>query len=161
MLFLFFIILEKLLYMSHSVEIKDEIYDEIKEFCKINNLKINKFINEIVQKQFMIEKYGDAPFINFGKKILEDNNQVQKQYEEIISAVGGSDKYNEMVSDLIFDDGGDKEQDDYDEINVQLSPKEEPPIVKIDADAQKVIDEHMKALEKKNNQSTKRRLKSK
>ena len=42
--------------------IDDKLYGEIKEYCKINNLKISKFVNDILQKAFLIEKYGEAPF---------------------------------------------------------------------------------------------------
>lgn len=53
---------------KHSVQIDDtELYNNIVEYCKLNNLKIGNFITELVRKQFMIEQYGDIPFGNFNE----------------------------------------------------------------------------------------------
>ena len=86
--------------MAHSVEIKEELYQDIKDYCKINNLKIIKFVNELLEKQFLIEKYGDAPFM-----LVKPNEikEAQENYETIIEGVGGQEKYDKMISDLIFE----------------------------------------------------------
>lgn len=54
---------------KHTIQITDDkLYNDIVEFCKINNKKINLFCQELLRIQFLIEKYGDTPF---GKVIHE------------------------------------------------------------------------------------------
>jgi hypothetical protein len=53
--------------------IETKLHNEIKEYCKLNNLKINVFINELLKKAFMREKYGEAPF-NVKPKISTELN---------------------------------------------------------------------------------------
>jgi hypothetical protein len=69
---------------KHSIQIDDnELYRNISEYCKLNNLKINKFVTELLKKQFAIEMYGDIPFgimsnnIIPVKTIVEDNSDKQ------------------------------------------------------------------------------------
>ena len=50
-----------------------KLHNEIKEYCKLNNLKVNIFINELLKKAFMREKYGEAPF-NVKPKISTELN---------------------------------------------------------------------------------------
>lgn len=53
--------------------IETKLHNEIKEYCKLNNLKTNIFINELLKKAFMREKYGEAPF-NVKPKISTELN---------------------------------------------------------------------------------------
>jgi hypothetical protein len=53
--------------------IETKLHNEIKEYCKLNNLKVNIFINELLKKAFMREKYGEAPF-NVKPKISTELN---------------------------------------------------------------------------------------
>lgn len=46
----------------HLIQINNELYKDIQAFCKMNSLKIADFINEMVEKQFLVEKYGDISF---------------------------------------------------------------------------------------------------
>ncbi len=49
---------------KHTITITDEnLYNEIVEFCRLNNEKIGNFCQELIKKQFLIEKYGDTPFL--------------------------------------------------------------------------------------------------
>lgn len=77
-----------------TVQIKEELYQEIKEFCTLNKLKINQFVNDLLQKSFMIEKYGDSPFTNFAKKIIENTEEVPEEIQQVIN-----DHFDEMLSD--------------------------------------------------------------
>lgn len=43
------------------MEIEKKLYSEIKEYCKLNQLKIGDFINDLLKKAFNIEKFGEAP----------------------------------------------------------------------------------------------------
>lgn len=55
---------------KHFITITDEnLYNDIVEYCKLNNEKINIFCQRILKEQLMIEKYGDTPF----GKIINDN----------------------------------------------------------------------------------------
>lgn len=47
------------------VEIDTKLYNEIKLYCKANNLIIKDFINKLLKKSFTIEKYGETPFASF------------------------------------------------------------------------------------------------
>jgi hypothetical protein len=44
-----------------SVNVDDKLYEDIKQYCKLNGLKIGNFINEILEKSFLVEKYGSMP----------------------------------------------------------------------------------------------------
>ena len=44
-----------------TVEIKDKLFKEITSYCEINNLEVEKYINDLLKKEFMIDKYGERP----------------------------------------------------------------------------------------------------
>ena len=69
----------------NTVQIEDELYNDIKEYCKLNKLKIGSFINEILKKSFLVEKYGDTPFTNFSKKMaIETMESIPKPIQDVI-----------------------------------------------------------------------------
>ena len=48
---------------KHFIPITDEnLYNDIVEYCKLNNEKINIFCQRILKEQLLIIKYGDTPF---------------------------------------------------------------------------------------------------
>jgi len=48
---------------KHFITITDEnLYNDIVEYCRLNNEKVNNFCQRILKEQLMIEKYGDTPF---------------------------------------------------------------------------------------------------
>lgn len=49
------------------MQIDKQIYDEINEYCKLNNLKTRDFIHKLLKEAFLKEKYGETPFA-FNKK---------------------------------------------------------------------------------------------
>lgn len=53
--------------MSHKIEINDKTYEDLKEFCTLNNLKIGQFADKLIRDGLMIEMYGDVPFTNYRK----------------------------------------------------------------------------------------------
>ena len=67
-----------------SVKIEDKLYQEIKEYCKINGLTINKFVNEIVRKGFLVEKYDDAPPF-FKKK--QSKEEFEKESANVLESI--------------------------------------------------------------------------
>lgn len=67
-----------------SVKIEDKLYQDIKEYCKINGLTIGKFINEIVRKGFLVEKYDDAPPF-FKKK--QSKEEFEKESTNVLESI--------------------------------------------------------------------------
>ena len=49
------------------MEIDKKLYAQIKEYCDINGLKPKEYINDILSKAFMRDKYGDKPSISVTK----------------------------------------------------------------------------------------------
>ena len=43
------------------ITIEDTLYEGIKDYCELNGLNTNKFINSLIKDAFMKEKYGTAP----------------------------------------------------------------------------------------------------
>lgn len=77
-----------------SVSISEKLYQDIKEYCVFNGLRFNDFVEEILTKQFNIEKYGDSPFA-FMEKQLMDKPPIEKQVstEETTSELSNEDIY--------------------------------------------------------------------
>jgi hypothetical protein len=44
-----------------AIKIDTKLEKEIDEYCKLNEIEINKFANNILKNGFMIEKYGERP----------------------------------------------------------------------------------------------------
>ena len=53
-----------------NVNINEDLYKDIREYCKLNKMTVSVFINDLLKKGFMVEKYDDAP--PFFKKKLEE-----------------------------------------------------------------------------------------
>ena len=45
------------------MQIDKQLYEEINEYCKLNELKTRDFIHKILKDGFLKEKYGELPFI--------------------------------------------------------------------------------------------------
>ena len=59
------------------MQIDKNLYDEINEYCKLNNLKTRDFIHKILKDGFLKEKYGESPFI-FKKENKNDVKETEK-----------------------------------------------------------------------------------
>ena len=46
------------------MQLDKELYNEIKEYCELNELKTRDFIHQMLKDAFLIEKYGKTPFSN-------------------------------------------------------------------------------------------------
>ena len=44
------------------IELDKKLHKEIKEYCQLNGLIMKDFVNKLLKKAFMVEKYGDKPF---------------------------------------------------------------------------------------------------
>ena len=65
------------------VEIDKRLYQEIKDYCKLNNLVIKDFVNKLLKKAFIIEKYGDRPFSE--NNITIGNDAIQKLTDSVFA----------------------------------------------------------------------------
>ena len=65
--------------MSTQVEIDEKLYNDIKVYCSLNALKIKAFVNELLKKAFIIEKYGETPFSSPHLHNDEQNIAEEKQ----------------------------------------------------------------------------------
>lgn len=45
-----------------TVRIKESVYNQISEYCKLNNITISDFCTNQLEKAILTEKYGDTPF---------------------------------------------------------------------------------------------------
>ena len=51
--------------MPHKVEISDKTYEDLKEFCNLNDLKMGQLADKLIHDGLMMEMYGDVPFTNY------------------------------------------------------------------------------------------------
>lgn len=54
---------------KHSILIDGQLYEELKKFCQLNNFKLTSYVDHLLRDAFMIDKYGDAPFVNYKKEL--------------------------------------------------------------------------------------------
>ena len=48
---------------KHSIVITDErLYNDLVEYCRLNNEKISNFCQRVLKEQLLVEKYGNTPF---------------------------------------------------------------------------------------------------
>lgn len=64
-----------------QIEIKDKLYKDILGYCQANDLDIDVFINNLLKKGLMLEKYGERPAV-FDK--YEQNDKVNEPVTIII-----------------------------------------------------------------------------
>ena len=57
--------------------IDKNLYSEINEYCKENNIKTRDFIHKILKEAFLKEKYGDSPFAFFKKEEKNTQQEIQ------------------------------------------------------------------------------------
>lgn len=57
--------------VRHQISINHKLYDEIRAYCSLNNLKITDYCNEALQKAIAYSKFGDAPFME-NNTIIKD-----------------------------------------------------------------------------------------
>lgn len=107
---------------KHMVQIEDELYNNIKDYCKLNNLKITSYVNELLKKEHMISLYGESPFDNFQKKITNNIEEIPEPIQEVI---------NEHFDELIFDKEEPKEEiiEPVVEPIIEEKPKEENTVI--------------------------------
>lgn len=63
-----------------NIEIKDKLYKSINEYCIFNGINTLSYINDLINKGYMIDKYGDKPSI----LQKESNNKKEEEKVDII-----------------------------------------------------------------------------
>lgn len=125
---------------KRSIQISSELYDEIKEFCNLNELKLNKFIQELLKGAFMKEKYGESPFTKWVESPVPEElpyNDIEEKNNEYIEQIA------ETIALPIKE-----------EITSSVSAISQN-VIEQTPESQAIIDEHMRQL----NKPKRRRLK--
>lgn len=92
-----------------SVSIDDKLYADIKEYCDVNELRVREYVEGLLKKAFLTDKYGATPFAKEFHEPKEEK-KVQEEFADVIEGVSGPDKLNDMVSDLILSKDEKKEE---------------------------------------------------
>lgn len=71
---------------KHSIVITDErLYNDLVEYCRLNNEKISNFCQRVLKEQLLEEKYGDMPFGEITHKLeLPSTNPFVTNAKDVI-----------------------------------------------------------------------------
>lgn len=72
---------------KHHITISNKLYQSIKRYCDENKLKINEFVEDLLKKSFMVEKYGEAPSVIAKREKEPTEATVKNDYLETIEPV--------------------------------------------------------------------------
>ncbi len=64
------------------MEIDKKLHNEIKEYCKLNNLKMTEYVNKLLRQAFNIDKFGVSPFNH--TNIENVNEKPPLTHEEVV-----------------------------------------------------------------------------
>ena len=64
--------------MTISIELDDRQYRDIELYCKMNNIKINDYLTDIIIEKHLLNKYGDLNEI-MSVTIEEDKTKIKKR----------------------------------------------------------------------------------
>lgn len=91
--------------MGKNIQIDDnDLYRKISDYCKINDLKISKFVTEMLRRQFMIEQYGDTPFTTYETTVI-NNNPVSSLTVDVTIEKSDKDELIEIVKTVKTNSG--------------------------------------------------------
>jgi hypothetical protein len=91
---------------KHFITIADEnLYNDIVEYCKLNNEKVNNFCQRILKEQLMIEKYGDTPFGKVVQEVVtspvipeDKKKQIQPHIDNMV------ENYSKIINNKIIEE---------------------------------------------------------
>jgi hypothetical protein len=94
---------------KHTIVITDDkLYNDIVDFCKMNNEKINIFCQRVLKKQLLNEKYSDTPFgeVNVEKTpSLLSKVPSEREVKMIMPYIKNMvDNYTKSINDKIIDE---------------------------------------------------------
>ena len=111
-------------------ELDKKIHKDIKEYCQLNGLVMKDFVNKLLKKAFMVEKYGERPFAEPTMSNLEEEaiekikDMVENQFDmpvEIAEAMEEVDFF-----ELLGDEKNEAQAIEPVETAVDISKKEVP-----------------------------------
>ena len=70
--------------MEINIYIHDKLYKEINEFCHVNDLKIDVYINELIENGFYTEKYGDINILLKKEQKITDISLEKKSKNKVV-----------------------------------------------------------------------------
>lgn len=103
-----------------NVNIEDTLYEQIREYCKLNKLTISVFVNDLLRKEFMVEKYDEAPPFFKKNKVVVNIPTVRHEEPMSIQVEVEAPAVDEPVDEPINEPEKPKEEKKEEE----LSPKE-------------------------------------
>ena len=55
--------------------IENSLFNDIQEYCNVNSLDVKEFINSLLRRSFVIERYGERPCISRKKSIFAEDKK--------------------------------------------------------------------------------------
>jgi hypothetical protein len=62
------------------IELDKKLHKEIKEYCQMNGLIMKEYVNSLLKKAFVVDKFGETPFGNIEQKDV--NNKKEEKSKE-------------------------------------------------------------------------------
>ena len=95
------------------VEISDKLYKDIFSYCELNKLETGTFIEDLLKKYFMIEKYGEKPNVRHKPETMttvvefkeEKPKRTSKPKEKVVLEM-----MTEKLPNVITEDSEEKEK---------------------------------------------------
>ena len=86
---------------KHTIQINGDLYEKLFNYCKLNKLKVSQYCNELLERLFNMDIYGDIPF---GKIISSDEKQAETVCEienKVIIEEKLQEKAQENVQEIV------------------------------------------------------------
>lgn len=86
------------------MQIDNKLYQEIKEYCELNNLKTRDFIHNILKEAFLKEKYGESPFNKKNVDVIPNKEEILDNFiGNMVPQIEIENEINKIVSDNFFE----------------------------------------------------------
>lgn len=82
---------------KHNISVSDRLYKDLKRYCELNNLKLNTFVESLLQKAFNVEKFGEIPFTKFREEESGQESGQPVQIREPEHQIQPRDEYAELL----------------------------------------------------------------
>ena len=93
------------------MDINNKLLLDIESYCKINELNTEEFVNDLLKRAFMIEKYGEKPPF-----MVKSENTPKKVEIQTVPEDFDDKKYEEKVTEI-------KEEQETNEYKLVEKPK--------------------------------------
>ena len=113
------------------MEVDKKLYEDIKAYCELNGIKPRDYVNTLLKKAFMEDKYGKHPFQtqrdeeagrvtthNISdvvietqmKELVSEMKSGDSEFSEFVDNIGGPQAYKNVVDECIFGENGAKNE---------------------------------------------------